>query len=96
MSNVQLTSLRYRRLQASAEILYHGWLIRVFFQHRRSENYPVTTLNSPASVRWPRAVFYSDVEPLSKYSPVMFHLSPATRILDENPGLLKKPVSREI
>ena len=28
--------------------------------------------------------FYSYVEPLSKYSPVMLHLSPATRILNEN------------
>ena len=31
-------------------------------------------------------IFYSaDEEPLSKYSPVMLHLSPATRILNENP-----------
>ena len=30
-------------------------------------------------------LLYSDVEPLSKYSPVMLHLSPATRILNENP-----------
>ena len=30
-------------------------------------------------------IFYSDVEPLSEYSPVMLHLSPATRILNENP-----------
>ena len=29
--------------------------------------------------------FYSDLEPLSKYSPVMLHLSPATRILNKNP-----------
>ena len=29
--------------------------------------------------------FYSNVEPLSKYSPVMLHLSPATKILNENP-----------
>ena len=27
----------------------------------------------------------SDLKPLSKYSPVMLHLSPATRILNENP-----------
>ena len=31
-------------------------------------------------------ILYSDVEPLSKYSPVTLHLSPATRILNENPG----------
>ena len=31
--------------------------------------------------------FYSDVEPFSKYSPVMLHLSPATRILNENPAM---------
>ena len=30
-------------------------------------------------------IFYSDVEPLSKYSPVTSHFSPATRILNENP-----------
>ena len=29
--------------------------------------------------------FYSDMEPLSKYSPVTIQLSPATRILSENP-----------
>ena len=29
--------------------------------------------------------FYSDMKPLSKYSPVTLHLSPATRILSENP-----------
>ena len=28
----------------------------------------------------------SDLKPLSKYSPVMLHLSPATRILSENPA----------
>ena len=30
-------------------------------------------------------IFHSAVEPLSKYSPVTLHLSPATRILNENP-----------
>ena len=30
-------------------------------------------------------IFYPDEEPLSKYSPVMLHLSPATRNLNENP-----------
>ena len=30
-------------------------------------------------------IFYSDVETLSQYSPVKLHLSPATRILSENP-----------
>ena len=28
---------------------------------------------------------FTDVEPFSKYSPVTLHLSPATRILNENP-----------
>ena len=28
-------------------------------------------------------IFYSDMEPLSQYSPVTLHLSPATRILYE-------------
>ena len=31
---------------------------------------------------------YTTVKPLSKYSTVMLHLSPATRILNENPGHL--------
>ena len=31
-------------------------------------------------------IFDSDMEPFSKYSPVMLHLSPATRILNENPA----------
>ena len=35
-------------------------------------------------------VFYSGVEPLSKYSPVMLHLSPASRILNENPAFSYK------
>ena len=36
-------------------------------------------------------ILYSDVEPLSKFSPVALNLSPATRILNENPdGLLQK------
>ena len=30
-------------------------------------------------------IFYSDEEPLSQYSPITLHLSPATRILNENP-----------
>ena len=29
-------------------------------------------------------ILNSDVEPLSKYSPVTLHLSPATRILNDN------------
>ena len=33
-----------------------------------------------------RLFFYLDVEPFSKtYSPVMLHLTPATRILNEDP-----------
>ena len=30
--------------------------------------------------------FYSDIEPLSEYSPVTLNLSPATRVLNQNPG----------
>ena len=41
--------------------------------------------DSPANVQWPMTILYSDVEPLSKYSPVTLHLSPATRILNDNP-----------
>ena len=31
-------------------------------------------------------ITYLDMEPLSEYSPVTLHLSPATRVLNENPG----------
>ena len=31
--------------------------------------------------------FHSDVETLSKYSPIMLHLSPPTGIFNENPEL---------
>ena len=30
----------------------------------------------------PTTIFYLDVEPLSKYSPLMLHLSPATCVLE--------------
>ena len=30
-------------------------------------------------------ICYSDIEPLSQYSPLTLHLFPATRILNENP-----------
>ena len=48
--------------------------------------FSVTAQNSPANVRQPMAIFYSDMEPLLQYSPVRLHLSPATRILSEKPG----------
>ena len=35
------------------------------------------------------SIFYSDMEPPSKYSPAMLHLSPVTRILSENPETVK-------
>ena len=41
-------------------------------------------------------IFYSDVEALSKYFPVMSHLSPATRILNENSGIDMKLQFKEI
>ena len=34
-------------------------------------------------------IFCSDMQPLSKYSPAMLHLSPVTRILSENPETVK-------
>ena len=47
-----------------------------------------TALNSPANIWKPRTLYYSDMELLSKYSPVTLHPSPATRILNENPGFV--------
>lgn len=58
----------------------------MLIRHQRSKNFPFTGQNSPANVRKPMAIFYSDMEPLSHYSPIMsLHLSPSTRILNENP-----------
>ena len=33
--------------------------------------------------------FYSDVEPLEKYSPAMLNLSPAARVLNENAVIIE-------
>ena len=50
-----------------------------------------TTQNSLANVWQIMTSFYSDMQPapgwwtLSKYSPITLHLSPSTRILNENP-----------
>lgn len=57
----------------------------MFIRHQRSENSPFTKKTSSANVWYPVTIFYSDKEPLSKYSPVMLHLSTVTRILNENP-----------
>ena len=46
---------------------------------------PFTMKNSLANVWYRVTIFYSDEEPLSKYSLVTFRLSPPTRILNENP-----------
>lgn len=54
---------------------------------RRSENSPFTTQNSPLAYM---TIFHSDVEPFSKYSPVMLHLSPAAGVFNENPDLRKE------
>lgn len=44
-----------------------------------------TMQNTQANDQQIMTNFYLDVEPLSNYSPVTLHLSPATRILNENP-----------
>ena len=64
----------------------------MFIKHRRLENSPFTRLNSPANIWYPMTTFYSDMEPLSKYSPVNMHLSPATRIPSEALGIRTQPV----
>ena len=51
--------------------------------NQRLENSPFAMKNSLANVQEP----YSDEEPFSKYFPVTFHFTPATRIRDENPAL---------
>ena len=61
--------------------------IRVFIRHQSSENSLFTTQNSLTNTWQLMTIFYSDMEPLSKYSPVTLHLSPSTRILNENPAI---------
>ena len=56
-----------------------------FIRHWRLENSTFTMQNSLTNVPYPMTIIYSDLEPLSKYSSVMLHLSPTTRILNENP-----------
>ena len=50
----------------------------VFIRHQRLENSLFITQNSLANIKflvaYSMTIFYSDVEPLSKYSPVMIHL----------------------
>ena len=58
-------------------------------RHRQSKNSLFTyTHNSLANVRWPMTILHLDVEPFTKYSPVTLHLSPATRILNENLAII--------
>ena len=64
------------KLQVSSYII-----IRVFIRHRRSENSPSTTQNSPAkfcSLPERTLLFHDN-------SPTTLHRSPATTILNENP-----------
>ena len=56
----------------------------MFIRHQRSENSPFTTQNSPTNIRQLMTIFYSDVAPLSKYSPVTLYLSPVTGFLNKN------------
>ena len=56
----------------------------IFTRHQRSENSPfITRFSSKRSIA--HDYYYSDAGPLSKYSPVTLHLSPAPRILNDNP-----------
>ena len=56
----------------------------MFIRHQTSENSPFTTQNSPTNVLQLMTIFYSDVAPLSKYSPVTLYLSPVTGFLNKN------------
>ena len=59
-------------------------VIRVAIRHRRSKNSLFTMQNFPTNVQQLMTIFYSDVEPLLKYSPVTLYLSHSMRILNEN------------
>ena len=57
-------------------------LTRMFIRHLRSENSPFFTTQNSATNVWYCILWlflYSDMEPLSKHSPIKLHLSPATR-----------------
>ena len=58
--------------------------LKVFIRHWKLDNSPIILQNSLPNSQKPMTIFYSDVEPLSKYSPAMLHLSPATRIANHN------------
>ena len=55
---------------------------RVFIKHRRSENSPLTTQNSPAKF----CLFRDRALPFHNNSPVTFQYSPVSPILNETPG----------
>ena len=59
---------------------------QVFIRHRRILPLLRRILCKRFGSLW-LLFFYSNVEPLSKYSPVMLHFSPATTILNENPEM---------
>ena len=48
-----------------------------FIRHRRLENPQFTMQNSLTNILYPMTI-YSELAPLSKYSPVMLHLFPAS------------------
>ena len=54
----------------------------MFIRHRRSENSPSTTQNSPATFRF----FPERASLFHNNSPATLHCSPATTILNENPA----------
>ena len=58
--------------------------VKLFIRHWKLDNSPIILQNSLPNSQKPMTIFYSDVEPLSKYSPAMLHLSPSTRIANHN------------
>ena len=58
------------------------FVLRVFIRHWRSENSLFIMQNSVVNIPYSlRPFFYSDMEPLLKYSPVRLHLSPLLEFL---------------
>ena len=56
---------------------------KVLIRRQKSENYLFTMHHSPTVAY---DFFYSDMKPLSKYSPVTLQLSPTSRIRNEYPA----------
>ena len=72
-----------QRISSATGSYWKPW----FIGHQILENKPSFIMHNSLADVWSNkimTIFNSDVEPLSKYSPEMLHLPPATGIFNEN------------